>query len=99
MPTTTRRPASIEELRAEALQLLDERDMRFYDDNDVCKVRSNMTAGERIRLANREPLLGEESAAVFADATRVHAIPAMSIRDLNHFIHCAKFCPIKRVRG
>lgn len=84
-----------DQLVQQALALLDERDMRYFDATQITLVRSNMTAGERIRFANREPLLDDQGAAALADATRTYAIPAWDERDLQHFIHCARFCPRK----
>lgn len=94
MPATTSLFKSTDaELRTLALELLDERDMRFFNGEDALITRSNMTAGEQIRFANREPLLDAEGAKVFADATRTYAIPAMDRQELFYFIKAARFCP------
>jgi hypothetical protein len=82
---------SIENLRQEALTLLHERDMRYYDGTQI--VTTIRTAGEALRFAGREPLLDEQGAATLVEATETYAIPAWDQRDLCHFIYCARLCP------
>lgn len=79
-------------LRQIATTLTNERDLRFFDGNDIMRVLANQTAGERMRKLSN-PLLDEAGAAALRDATLTYAIPAMDERDLVHLIHCLKFCP------
>jgi hypothetical protein len=85
------------ELKDQALTLLHERDMRFYDGTMV--VATAKTAGEMVRLLSREPLLDEQGAATLVEMTERYAIPAWSEQDLAHFIYCAKMCPRKVVEA
>lgn len=80
-------------LRDQALALIAERDLRFYNDMNVYRVLANRTAGEVIRDAAAEPFLDHEGAAVLANAMRTYAVPAMNDGELGKLIHCLRFCP------
>lgn len=82
---------------AELTALAQERDLRFYDAMDVYSTFK--TAGEVTRLAQREPLLDHEGAAVLEAAMVAYAIPAMDPQERAHLRYCLKLCPRKGVRA
>ena len=80
------------QLRATAITLAANRDLRFYSDENIMLVPGNETAGARIRRLS-SPLLDAVGAEALQGAMINYAIPAMSDRELVHLVHCLRCCP------
>lgn len=93
-------PNSIDALAATVRRLLDERDLRFYDEGNIAKTLSGLTAGEQVRMHDEKNApLDETGAAALRVACgfRLDAsVAAGDGRDLTHFAHVLRFCPLKR---
>jgi hypothetical protein len=92
-PAMTKNITSMDadELRGVIAPLIAERDLRFYDEEDLYR-GAVQTAGESVRRAQREPLLDAQGAEAFAAALQL-ALPAMTCHDLVHLIYCLRRCP------